>query len=289
MPRKSVRKSVKRQRSRSRSGRNSIRRKSSARRKRKSLKPSRGGNGPSGSEPPRRRSRARSRARKSVSRRSSTRRASTRRKRRTSVAPPPAQTYTAPAPSAAPRKSSVKRRRRRKSNTGAILTFYCIDCQSDKNVSNLRKLEYTHVAADTNRIKILATCGKCKGEVSRIVSPQQFQQLRKKKRIYEVLDGRPDEQPPLKAESPADLYSFPSAPRGAPLDDGEGLSGSGSESESDDGDGGGNPQADAIQSQSGSQAPPTQPPVDSDISLKRMQQPPDLKELGTSSYNFSCV
>ena len=222
MPRKSVsvRRSVKRQRSRSRSGRNSIRKISSVRRKRKSLKPSRNVSGPSGSQsqPIRRRSRSRSRARKSVARR-----CSTKRKRRKSVTvPTPAPAPQNFTPSSSPRKSSVKRRRKRNMNSGSILTFYCIDCQSDKNVSSLRNLEYTHVAADTNRIKILATCGKCKGDVSRIVSPQQFQQLRKKKRIYEVLDGRPEELPSLKAEAASELYSFPSAPKSSEqVDDGD--------------------------------------------------------------------
>jgi hypothetical protein len=175
-------------------------------------------------------------------------------------------------------------------STGSILTFYCIDCQADKNISNLRNLEYTHVAADTNRIKILATCGKCKSEVSRIVSPQQFQQLRKKKRIYEVLDGRPDKLPSLKAESPADLYSFPSAPKGGGGMDVGGSSGSESGSDSDDG---GNPQADAIQSMTNSTNRPPSPEVDDaagdDDDLKRMEKPPDLKEMGSSVYNFKCV
>lgn len=152
-------------------------------------------------------------------------------------------------------------------------------------------MEYTHVAADTNRIKILATCGKCKSEVSRIVSPQQFQQLRKKKRIYEVLDGRPDSK--MKAESPAELYSFPSAPKtgggsaATIMDDGGGSSGSDSGSDSDDG--GGNPQADMIQSIAGDSGNRSPSPVDDDTSLKRMEKPPDLKEMGTSSYNFKCV
>ena len=290
------RKSVKRQRSRSRSGRNSVRRKSSTRKKRKSVKPSSSASRSSNGGPTRRRSRARSRARKSVSRRSSTRRASSsRRKRRKSVAPPQPP---APTPSSAPRKSSTKRKRRRKVNTGAILTFYCIDCQADKNVSNLRNLEYTHVAADTNRIKILATCGKCKGDVSRIVSPQQFEQLRRKKRIYENLDGRStnDHLPSLKVDNPADLYSTPSGPKpggSVRMDNENGGGSSGSESGSDSGDedmapSGNNPQAEAMQSFSSNRSP-SPSNADDDTGLKRMEQPPDLKELGSSSYNFKCV
>ena len=304
MPRKSVRKSVKRQRARSRSGRNSVRRKSSVRRKRKSVKPSSSSSSTStatSSTSGPRRSRARSRARRSLSRRSSTRRASTRRKRKPSVAAAPAPAPSPAAATSTPRKSSVRRKRRR--NTGSILTFYCIECQADKNISNLRNLEYTHVAADTNRIKILATCGKCKSEVSRIVSPQQFQQLRKKKRIYEVLDGRPNNNPPsLKANTATDLYSFPSAPKtsgggsgGAIMnDDGGSSSGSdlGSGSDDDDEGRGGNSQAEMIQGLSGSTKGGDRSPspvVDADASLKRMEKPPDLKEMGTSSYNFKCV
>ena len=293
MPRKSIRKSVKRQRSRSRIGRNSVRRKSSSRTKRKSTIKT------LASPPQRRRSRV---ARKSLSRRGSTRRGSTRRgstrRRRKSTTvrsdPRPVSQPQPPQPPPRPRKST-KGRRRRNMNTGSITTFYCIECQADKNISNLRNLEYTHVSADSNKIRILATCGKCKNEVSRIVNPQQFEQLRKKKRIYEQLDARPNEMPSLKVDNPADLYSVPSTQELSRGGGGEG-SDSGSESGSES-DGGGNDQADMIRSQSSAANPPLQQQPSIDVSgqqpppsdLKRMTSPPNLNDMmGDSAYKFKC-
>ena len=180
-------------------------------------------------------------------------------------------------------------------NTGSITTFYCIECQADKNISNLRNLEYTHVSADSNKIRILATCGKCKNEVSRIVNPQQFEQLRKKKRIYEQLDARPNEMPSLKVDNPADLYSVPSTQELSRGGGGEG-SDSGSESGSES-DGGGNDQADMIRSQSSAANPPLQQQPSIDVSgqqpppsdLKRMTSPPNLNDMmGDSAYKFKC-
>ena len=293
------RRSLKRSRSRSRS----VKRKSSVRKKRKSKVKTSSSSSRSGEvNPPRRRSRAQSRARKSTTRRGSTRRTSTHRKRRKSTATPfkpskhskPSNVYTPPAPAPAPsRKSSVKKRRKRRMSTGAITTFYCFDCQADKNISNLSNLEYSHVAADTNKIKILAICRKCKGEVSRIVNPTQFEQLRKKKRINENLDNRPNLHPSLNSESQGgELYSFPSTPKTENLlsndgDDGDSESGSESGSDNNEGVGVNNPQSDMVRSLLGDDVEDVD--LDEGNDLKRMNKPPNLKEMGSSSYNFKCV
>jgi hypothetical protein len=157
------------------------------------------------------------------------------------------------------------------------------------------------VGADSNKIRILGTCGKCKDEVSRIVSPTQFGQLRKVKKIYEVLDDTPNT--PLGAANTQELYSRPSSsryeaskrfppqqqqqPQGFDDDDE-----SDSESEDDDDVEDTNEQKEMIQSLgAGSEKDP--PSIDDcEGSLKRMDAPPSmdaLKELGSSSYNFKSV
>lgn len=97
-----------------------------------------------------------------------------------------------------------------------------------------------------------------------------------------MLDGRPEdprvENP--RVENPADLYSFPSS--SGPPDDGSGSeTGSDSEDESSK-----NTQAEMIQSLSGNVP---QVSVNNEDTLKRMEKPPDLKEMGSSSYNFKCT
>ena len=183
----------------------------------------------------------------------------------------------------------MKKRRKRKINTGAISTFYCVNCQADKSFSNLRNLQYTHVSDDRDQIRVLAMCGKCKGEVSRIVTPSQFEQLRKKKRIYEVLDDKHEFKAP--PSLPKELYSKPSAPKNTntvlPTENENDYS---SSSASDD-DNDVNDQADLINSLSDGFNMTANENCDDDKigeehDLKRMNMPPNLNDLGSSSYSF---